>query len=46
MVKGQKIGVVVPAYNEEKMIGRVIETIPNFVDVIIIVDDASSDKTS
>lgn len=45
MYKGKKIGVVVPAFNEEKLISRVIETIPHFVDKIIIVDDCSSDKT-
>ncbi len=46
MYKGKTIGVVVPAYNEELLIGRVIETMPDFVDVIVIVDDCSTDKTS
>ncbi len=36
---------VVPAYNEEKLIGRVIKTIPAFVDKIIVVDDLSKDHT-
>lgn len=45
MLNKQKIAVVVPAHNEEKMIGKVIETMPAFVDTIIIVDDASTDKT-
>lgn len=45
MLYTKKIAVVVPAHNEEKMIGKVIQTMPNFVDLIIIVDDASSDKT-
>lgn len=45
MLKGKSIGVVVPAYNEEKLIGRVIETMPEFVDKIIIVDDFSKDNT-
>lgn len=45
MYKGKKIGVVIPAYNEETQIGRVIETMPDFVDQIIIVDDNSTDKT-
>lgn len=40
------IAVVVPAFNEEKLIGRVIETMPEFVDKIIIVDDCSVDKTA
>lgn len=40
-----KIAVVVPAYNEELLIGRVIETMPSFVDRIYILDDCSTDKT-
>lgn len=45
MLEGKRIGVVVPAYNEEKLIGRVIETMPDFVDGIYIVDDCSLDAT-
>lgn len=45
MFKDKKIGVVVPAYNEEKLISRVIETIPEYFDKIIVVDDCSKDKT-
>jgi glycosyltransferase involved in cell wall biosynthesis len=45
MYKDKKIGVVIPAYNEETQIRRVIETIPAFVDRIIIVDDNSKDGT-
>lgn len=45
MYKKKKIGVVIPAYNEEKLIGRVIETMPDFVDVIVVIDDKSKDKT-
>jgi glycosyltransferase involved in cell wall biosynthesis len=44
--KGKTIGVVVPAHNEELLIGRVLETMPDFVDQIIVVNDASSDKTA
>lgn len=46
MYRGKSVAVVVPAYNEEKLIGRVIETMPGFVDRIIIVNDASSDATA
>lgn len=46
MYKGKTVGVVVPAYNEEKLIGRVIETMPDFVDKIVVVDDCSQDSTS
>jgi glycosyltransferase involved in cell wall biosynthesis len=45
MLEGKHIGVVVPAYNEEKLIGRVIETLPDFVDRIYVVDDCSHDGT-
>lgn len=45
MYKEHKIGVVVPAYNEETLIGQVIDTIPGFVDKIVVVDDQSQDQT-
>lgn len=45
MYKGYKIGVVIPCYNEETQIGMVIETMPDIVDYMIIVDDKSSDAT-
>lgn len=45
MYKGARVAVVVPAYNEEAMIGRVLDTMPGFVDLIIVVDDASTDRT-
>lgn len=46
MLHNKTIAVVVPCYNEETQIGMVIETMPEFVDRIIIVNDASKDKTS
>ena len=46
MLNNKTVAVVVPAYNEEKLIGRVIDTMPDFVDRIIIVDDCSTDATS
>ncbi len=45
MFEGQRISVVVPAHNEEKLIDRVLDTMPAFVDRIIVVDDASADAT-
>lgn len=46
MLMNKTIAVVVPAYNEEKQIRRVIETMPDFVDRIIIVNDCSKDRTA
>lgn len=46
MLNGKTIAVIVPAYNEEAQIGMVIETMPSFVDKIIIVNDCSKDNTS
>lgn len=45
MYKKKTICVVVPAYNEESQIGKVITTMPSFVDKIVIVDDKSKDGT-
>ena len=45
MYKGQTVGVVVPAHNEEAFVGRVIETMPAFVDRVYAVDDCSTDET-
>ncbi len=45
MLKGKTIAVIVPAYNEEDQISRVIETMPGFVDRIVVVDDHSADQT-
>ncbi len=45
MYNNKQIGVVVPAHNEASQIQKVIRTMPDYVDAIIVVDDASSDKT-
>lgn len=36
---------IVPAYNEEKTIGQVINNLKNKVDEIIVIDDGSTDRT-
>ncbi len=45
MYKDKILCVVIPAFNEATQICGVIETIPEYVDRIIIVDDASTDDT-
>lgn len=46
MYKDCRVAAVVPAHNEEKLIARVIETMPELVDRIVVVDDCSTDRTS
>jgi len=45
MLRGRRIAVVVPAFNEAAKIGRTIRSVPGFVDHVIVVDDASHDGT-
>jgi len=45
MYKENSICVVIPCYNEETQIQKVIETMPDYVDKIVIVDDLSRDGT-
>jgi dolichol-phosphate mannosyltransferase len=48
MTKSEKILVILPAYNEEGKIGRVVEKVKKIMSVnqIVVVDDCSKDKTS
>ncbi len=45
MYQGASIAVVVPCYDEETQIDAVLTTMPDFVDCVIVVDDASKDRT-
>jgi glycosyltransferase involved in cell wall biosynthesis len=45
MFKGKTICVVVPAYNEETQIKKVILNMPDFVDRIVVINDNSNDRT-
>jgi glycosyltransferase involved in cell wall biosynthesis len=45
LLHDRSISVVVPAFEEALHIGRVIATMPRFVDVIYVVDDGGSDGT-
>lgn len=40
------LGVVIPAYQAERTIERVLEGIPLWIDMIIVVDDGSTDRTA
>jgi dolichol-phosphate hexosyltransferase len=46
MYKGDTITVIIPCLNEEQGIERVLRSMPAFVDQVIVVDNASTDRTS
>jgi glycosyltransferase involved in cell wall biosynthesis len=46
MWQGARVAVIVPAYREERLIGRMLSRLPAYVDQIYVVDDASTDATA
>jgi len=46
LFRAYKIGVVVPAYNEERLIQETIDGIPAYVDKIYVINDGSTDHTA
>ena len=46
MLDHARIAVIVPAYREERLVGRMLRRVPEFVDAIYVVDDGSPDATS
>jgi len=45
MINGKRIAVVLPAYNAEKTLEATVRELPDMVDIRILVDDHSSDRT-
>lgn len=45
MFKGARVGVLIPAYNEATQLPDVLRTLPDYVDDIVVIDDASTDDT-
>ncbi len=46
MRHNRRVSVIIPAFNEEPSIGRVLADIPSWVDEVIVVDNASTDATA
>ena len=46
MYKDKRIVIVIPAYNEERLVGQVLADAPDYVDYLIVVDDCSTDETA
>ncbi len=46
MYRQLRVAVVIPAFNEERAVAAAVESVTEFVDRIIVVDDASTDATS
>ena len=42
----KKIFAIIPAYNEEKYIGRIVGKTKKYVDKVVVVDDGSKDRTA
>lgn len=45
MYRNLKVAVVIPCYNEEKLIKKTIDNLPGIIDYVIAVNDASTDGT-
>ncbi|PYX97494.1 MAG: glycosyl transferase family 2 [Acidobacteria bacterium] len=45
MINGKRIAVVLPAYNAEKTLEATVRELPDLVDIRILVDDYSRDRT-
>jgi len=45
MWRGARVAAVVPAYNEERLIARMLRKLPAYLDLVVVVDDGSRDGT-
>lgn len=45
-LRGARVGVLIPAYNEGHQLTWVLGDLPDFVDDIVVIDDASTDDTA
>ncbi|HET9958517.1 MAG TPA: glycosyltransferase family 2 protein [Polyangiaceae bacterium] len=46
MLYGLRLAVVVPAYKEERLLGRMLRRLPAEIDTVWVIDDASPDATA
>ena len=46
MYKEKKIALVIPAHNEERLMGATLDGVPETIDRVYVVDDASQDQTA
>jgi glycosyltransferase involved in cell wall biosynthesis len=46
MINGKRIAVVMPAYNAEKTLEKTVRELSDLVDIKILVDDSSKDRTA
>lgn len=45
MLNKKTVAVIIPAYNEEKQIEQVLNSLPSFIDRIVVINDCSKDNT-
>lgn len=46
MYRNHKIGLAIPAYNEERLIGPTLDAVPDIIDVVFVANDCSTDNTA